>query len=234
MSVNSKSATATRGLPIGPLIAALFAIAVAFAAAAIVVPRPAHAAVISEMELSADQLKTVKRMDLFLKTLTTMQARFLQVSSSGEFAEGSFFLSKPGLTRVEYDPPVPVLIVADGTWLIYKDTELDQVSHMLLSTSPAGILVNNDLALISEEIMITDFERNKGVVRITVARRSDPMEGSLTLTFSEKPVALRKWTVIDAQGTVTAISLSAMQTGVKLSSDLFKVKTRNPFKSEAY
>ncbi len=36
---------------------------------------------------------------------------------------------------------------------------------------------------------------------------NDPLEGNLTLIFSDKPLGLKKWTVTDAQGVVTNVSL---------------------------
>jgi hypothetical protein len=42
--------------------------------------------------------------------------------------------------------------------------------------------------------------------------------------FEASPLQLKKWSVVDAQGTTTTVSLLGPVFGVKLASDLFKVE----------
>ena len=122
-----------------------------------------------------------------------MRARFLQAASTGQMAEGSVALQRPGRMRIEYDPPVPVLIVADGTWLIYHDRQLNQISYLPLGSTPAGILVEDRIDLDGGGLTITGFSRAAGVIRITIVRTTSPADGSLTLVFSENPLELQQW-----------------------------------------
>ena len=80
--------------------------------------------------LSVDEKITVKRVEKYLNELFTLKSRFLQATSTGNYTEGTLYLSRPGKMRIEYDPPAQLLIVADGTWLIYNDIELDQITHL--------------------------------------------------------------------------------------------------------
>ncbi|HEY9164453.1 MAG TPA: outer membrane lipoprotein carrier protein LolA, partial [Magnetovibrio sp.] len=57
-------------------------------------------------------------------------------------------------------------------------------------------------------------------------RSDDPAEGSLTLVFESKPLQLRKWSVTDAQGITTTVSLLGPKFGVNLANDLFKVENK--------
>lgn len=130
--------------------------------------------------------------------------------------------------RIEYDPPVPILIVADGRWLVYYDKELEQVTYAGLDSSPAGLLVRDKVELLKGELTVTGFERGPGVFRVSVQRTGDPGEGALTLVFSDRPLSLRKWAVTDAQGVTTNVSLVSPQADVALKPELFEFKAPEP------
>jgi outer membrane lipoprotein-sorting protein len=52
-------------------------------------------------------------------------------------------------------------------------------------------------------------------------KREDPGLGSLTLFFSEAPMELRQWKVIDAQGLTTTVALFNTETNIDLDNRLF-------------
>jgi len=167
----------------------------------------------------------VLRIEEYLNGILTMKSRFLQASSAGHYSEGTFYLSRPGKMRIEYDPPVQFLIVADGTWLIYDDKELDQVTHFPLGATPADILVQDDLSLLSGDLVITKIERGPGVIGLSVVRPDDD-GGHLTLIFGDKPLQLKKWIVVDPQGVKTSVSLLSVQRDLSFDPKLFNVKLR--------
>ena len=192
------------------------------AAVLLAIPNLALAAAPVPARLSADERALVGRIEAYFNGVRTMRARFLQAASNGQTAEGAVALQRPGRMRIEYDPPVPVLIVADGTWLIYHDRGVNQISYLPLGSTPAGILVEDRIDLDGGALTITDFSRTAGIIRITVVRTATPADGSLTLVFSERPLELQQWRVIDAQGVATTVSLSEIETGVKLDPELFR------------
>ena len=147
-----------------------------------------------------------------------------QVASTGEVSHGRFYLSRPGKMRFEYDPPVPVLLVATGTLLIYVDKELQQVSQVLQSSTPISVLVRKNVNL-EDGLTIIGFERRPGVLRVSVTETKNPQEGFITLVFAENPMALRQWQVTDAQGVVTTVTLSNVRRGMALADALFHVDT---------
>ncbi len=179
-------------------------------------PAGAAAAVV----LSASDKADVARVEDYLNAMTTLQARFLQVASSGAYAEGSIYISRPGKLRIEYDPPVPVLMVSAGSWLIYYDKELEQVSFLGIDSTPAGYFVSERIEF-GGEITVTGFERRHGVLRLSLVKADDPQEGSITLVFRDRPLALKKWVVTDAQGVETTVSLLGVRFGHDLDPDLF-------------
>lgn len=183
------------------------------------------AAKVAPALLTGPDKADITRIEQYLNGLVTLKSRFLQASSTGNFAEGTFYLSRPGKMRVEYDPPVQFLIVADGTWLIYDDKELDQITHIPLGMTPADILVQDNLSLLSGELVVTKIERGPGVIGITVVRKEDD-GGKLTLIFSDKPLQLKKWIIVDPQGVKTSISLLSTQRDITFDPKLFNVKLK--------
>jgi outer membrane lipoprotein-sorting protein len=172
--------------------------------------------------LTPQERAAIERIEAYFNSVRSLRARFLQAASTGQIAEGSVALQRPGRMRIEYDPPVPVLIVADGRWLIYHDRNLNQISYLPLGSTPAGILVEDRVDLDGGALTIVDFSRSAGVIRITVVRTATPADGSLTLVFSEAPLELQQWRVVDAQGVATTVSLSEIEAGVRLDPALFR------------
>ncbi len=60
-------------------------------------------------------------------------------------------------------------------------------------------------------------------------RNEDPLDGSLTLIFSDRPLTFRKWIVTDAQGVVTTVSLLRTRFGLPLNPELCQFEAPDPF-----
>lgn len=149
---------------------------------------------------------TMERIERYLNSITTLRSRFLQISPAGDIARGTVLISRPGKMRIDYDPPVPVLIVTEGGWLMFYDKELEASSYTSLDDSLAGFLVRPRIQL-GGDVMVRDLDRAKSVVRVTIVRRDAPESGALTLVFSENPLSLRQWTLIDGRGGETRVAL---------------------------
>lgn len=156
----------------------------------------------------------------YLDGIRSLKARFLQEAPGGERAEGVIYLRRPGRLRVEYAPPVPVLIVGDGLLLHYHDRELGQINEWPIADTPLGILAGEEIRF-GEELTVTALARGAGRLEITVVRGDDPGAGSLALVFEEAPLTLRQWRVTDPQGLVTVVSLFDLETDVALQPALF-------------
>lgn len=193
--------------------------------AALVLTAPVLAADgVKAAKLSDAERAEVSQVQQYLNSIRSLEARFLQVSSNGTYSEGMLYISRPGKLRINYDPPVPVVITTTGTWLVYYDRELEQFSHVPLDQTPAGLLVRDNVDLLSDELVITGFEHEAHTYRLTLVRASDPLEGSLTLVLADRPMQLKKWEITDPQGVTTTVSLLATKFGVELDDKLFEFK----------
>ncbi len=194
--------------------------------AALAVPAAAGpAAVVEPAVLSPDDRADIGRIEAYLNDVTTFEARFLQIGEGG-MAQGQMYLSRPGRMRVEYDPPVPVLMVASTPWVMYHDSKLKQTSFIPISRTPAAFLLRETIDL-DEGIVITGFERGRGALRLTVVTTANPDAGSLTLVLEDRPLRLVKWTVVDAQGKRIEVALLDPRFGVELNDKLFSIVDPN-------
>jgi outer membrane lipoprotein-sorting protein len=190
---------------------------------ALAATRPAAA------KLSDDERAAVGRLEQYLNEFRTVAARFIQVASDGSYAEGQIRLQRPGKLRIDYDPPSQVLILTTGSWLVYWDKSNGQITHVPINSTPAGILVRERLSLASGELTITRFARKAGIIEMTLVRTEEPAEGSITLVFSDGPLALRQWIITDAQGISTSVTLADARFGVRFDDEIFKFEDPNIF-----
>ncbi len=175
---------------------------------------------VSPAVLSADEAIWLQRAEDYFNSIKSLRADFIQISSEGGSAEGIFYLRRPGRLRVEYLPPTPVLIVGDGLFLHFHDTELGQVSDWPIFDTPFGAL-SSDEVIFNDDLIVTDFLRRSGALAITLVKREDPGLGSLTLYFTEAPMELKQWKVIDAQGLITTVALFNVEINIDLDARLF-------------
>lgn len=211
-----------RPFPLKSIIGSLVLIAAAIAAAALLLPKKAEAKDI--IGLSAAEKTQVQRIEKYLNAIATLSSRFMQVTDTGQFAQGEFLMARPGRMRIDYDDPVPILIISDGTWVMYKDESLDQISTLPFAQVPASMFIGANVDFFGDDLMVTNFEDDAGALRLTLQRSEDPSEGSLTMVFEANPMQLKKWSVIDAQGVTTTVSLLGPRFGDTFANDLFVVE----------
>ena len=165
--------------------------------------------------LSPDQSAAIRRAVRYLNDISTLKARFIQISSSGAYAEGDVIIQRPGKMRFEYDPPHPVLIIANGLSLLFYDREIKQASFLPLWETPLWFLIRKEVTL-SEGIVVSAVEQSPGALRITITDKDLSETGSVTLVFSDRPLALKKWEITDAQGILTQVSLINPRYGIEV------------------
>lgn len=169
---------------------------------------------------SFSTMPEVKQVEDYLNTLTTLKARFVQTAPNGNQLQGDFWMKRPGRLRFQYDKPVEDFIVADGQFIYYYDSELKEQKNTLISQSLADFFLRKDLTL-NGKVKVMDVKRDSGLLMITVTQSKDPLAGTLTMGFSETPMTLKKWRVVDAQGLITETELFDVVTGGKIDSELF-------------
>ena len=180
----------------------------------------------------AEDAALLEQASAYLNSINTLQSRFLQVDGRGGVAEGDLYVYRPGKLRLAYDPPTPILIVADGYYVIYVDLELGEPSYLDIDDTPAAFLLEPDWSFTDDSVTVKDIVRQPGVVEITAARANDPTAGDLTFVFTEGPFELRQWRVKDAQSQEITVTLFETKTGLDLDSNLFRYTDRDVFEDD--
>ncbi len=174
----------------------------------------------NEPSLSADQQALVEKIRNYLDDLKTLKGSFAQISSDGTYADGKVYMSRPGKMRLVYNPPVKTEIIVRRGTIIYNDKEYHQVNYYPLSSTPLAVLLDEKINF-EKDVQIVDLAQGTGVIELTLVDREDPGMGSVTLIFSDAPLELRKWSIVDAQGVMTQVSLLNATYGAAIDAKQF-------------
>jgi outer membrane lipoprotein-sorting protein len=163
----------------------------------------------------------LQRIAAYLNGIRTMTAKFQQVAGNGAVTSGDLWVSRPGRMRFQYNPPDPIILLADATSVYYWDKQLNQISKYDLRQTPAWFLLRDPISF-GPDVTVTQFQEVGNVAQVTVVETAQPDAGSLTLVFTENPLVLRQWIVVDQQGKTTRVGLSDLQFGMALDPRLFQ------------
>ncbi len=170
---------------------------------------------------AAAQTNFTQQAETYLNSLTTAKARFTQTAEwDGSQLSGTFYLNRPGKLRFDYDAPLEDFIVADGTFIFYYDAALGEQTNAPIGSTLADFILRDPIRL-SGDVTVTSSSQTDTTQSLTLVQTQDPHAGNLTLTFYKQPFRLKSWTVTDAQGLRTKVSLSDITTGISLPSSMF-------------
>jgi outer membrane lipoprotein-sorting protein len=97
---------------------------------------------------------------------------------------------------------------------------LQEVTYIPIGSTIVGFLVRNKLSL-SDDVRVAAVDRGADTLTLHVVQTKEPDAGRLALTFSQNPLQLRQWTVIDAQGIETRVTLVGAETNVAIGDEVF-------------
>ena len=163
---------------------------------------------------------TLDRLSAALNAIQTLKADFVQIDPDGRIEQGQVYIAKPGKMRFEYQPPSASLVVSDGIDIAVFNKKLNTADRYPLSTTPLNILLSNHVNL-QRDKNVVGLEHQQGALIVDARSNDRRVSGNITIVFSDPGLELRQWTVVDAQGLATTVSLKNVQTGVTLAPDLF-------------
>jgi outer membrane lipoprotein-sorting protein len=173
----------------------------------------------------------LERVSEAMNAIHTLQGRFVQIGPEGQLDQGRFYIDKPGRMRFEYALPNPTLIVSDGRWVAVENRTLHTTDRYALWTTPLNLILGDDIDL-RDNTDITGVEQQTGELIIRARAHDGQANGAITLVFAEPDLSLRQWTVRDAQGLLTTVSVSDVKKDVAIDPGLFVVtKPASPAKA---
>ena len=156
----------------------------------------------------------------YLNNLNSLEADFLQVSSDGNIKEGKIFLSIPGKLRISYKNPDNILITSNGFWLTVQDKKLKQTNNFPINQTPLNLFLNKKLNFNEDEFKI-NFEKKSGIITLIFSDNKKLNSSIFKLIFTNTPLKLKKWVIIDEFNNETSVLLQNLVTGNKYPNILF-------------
>lgn len=157
----------------------------------------------------------------YLNGLREAEGRFTQTDPKGQTSHGRFYIERPGRARFEYEAPKSMLVVSNGDLVTVFDRRLKTQDQYPLEQTPLALLLANDIHL--GKSIAASVAGEPGGFAVTLRDASPSAPGRLILRFSEAPLALRGWTVLDAQNGRTVVRLDSLERRSNLDPSLFQV-----------
>lgn len=175
------------------------------------------------------QKATLDKVSAYLNGIHTLKGSFVQLDPNGAVEQGDFYIEKPGRMRFEYKPPSPTLIVSDGSTVAVRNNKLNTVDRYPLTDTPLDIILSNNIDL-RHNSYVTGVDEQEGDLVVHARSNNNRSQGDIAIYFSQPQLELRQWTIKDAQGLSTTISLRDVEAGAALAGTLFMLQdAKNPF-----
>lgn len=170
-------------------------------------------------DYSAQEKSDLDRLSASLNAIHSLKAEFVQNDPNGAVEQGDVYIEKPGKMRFEYKPPSALTVVSDGIDVAVFNKKLNTTDRYPLSTTPLNILLSDHINL-KENKNVFGIDHQHGDI-VVHARSSDRRtNGNIAIVFSPD-FRLKQWTVVDAQGLATTVTIDNVQTGLALAPELF-------------
>lgn len=177
--------------------------------------------------LPAADKALVDRAISYLEGLAEAKGRFVQTDARGRATTGALYMKRPGKARFAYDAPSGLLVVSDGGVVSVQDKRLKTFDQYPLAATPLSLFLARTIRL-DRGVSITRVARMADGFTITARDGKKQTAGTLTLSFTDRPLALAGWTVSDAQGRPTRVQLIDLERTSGLNRDLFRLKDPRP------
>lgn len=178
------------------------------------------------LDVHAQSSENLQKIENYLNNIKSLEATFVQMASNGATAEGRLFIKKPNKIRMEYAEPTNVLIVGDGNFIVYNDLDLDQVTHIDYEDIPASLILSNLIKIDGKDLKVLDFYQDSGSTSITLDYAKKGDIGPITLVFSNNPLELKQWKIVDPQSVEVTVSLYDIKKDIDLDDSVFKFKNK--------
>jgi outer membrane lipoprotein-sorting protein len=172
------------------------------------------------IEFSEADRADLARVSAYLNSIHSLSGDFVQLGPEGQADQGRFYLQKPGRLRFEYNPPNPMLVVADGRYLIVANRKMKTVDRTPLSLTPLDLILGDNIDLIHNSAILA-VKHEQGILIIQARSSDNRSRANIALVFSDPILELRQWTVLDDQGLETTVALRGLQSGQVLDPSLF-------------
>ena len=170
----------------------------------------------------------VARANAYFDSARMMTADFVQIGPDGQRSEGQLYVDRPGKMLFHYDPPAQLEIVADGRSVAVRDQKLDTQDLYFIAQTPLKFLLKDHVDLAKDTtVKRVAIDDNAATIEIE-DKATFGGSAEISLVFDPDSFALKQWTVVDAQGFQTVVSLFDVDLTSKPDPDLFHIQQAMP------
>ena len=172
--------------------------------------------------------EAVARANAWLDAARVMTADFVQIGPDGKRSEGQLTMERPGRMLFKYAQPARFEIVADGRSVAVIDHKLDTQDEYFIAQTPLKFLLSDHID-IARDTQVLSVAQDESSVTIEIEDKAT-LGGTahLELIFDPATFALKQWTVIDAQGFQTVVTLFNVDLKTKPDPALFHIDELMP------
>ncbi|WP_162841529.1 LolA family protein [Salaquimonas pukyongi] len=169
-------------------------------------------------DIRADTLQALRE---HYARVPTMKGEFLQFGPKGEQSSGTFAIKRPGKVRFDYEAPSPIEVVSNGLAVMVINNKLKTFDSYPLKNTPLKLLLDDQLNIGDKAIL--DVQVNGELTTVVLGDKQIFGDSIITLQFESETFELRQWTIKDAQGKETSVSVFNVENNVKLSNRMFQI-----------
>ncbi len=177
----------------------------------------------AQAALSETSVKALDTISKAFNATKTMNGEFIQTAPNGDTLQGYFFIERPGKIRFYYSKPSYTDIISDGKTLSIEDRKLKTQDIYPLSKTPLRVLLSENLDL-ARDPRVRQASIADDIVSVVVEQESLFGDGILTLIFDREQSLLRQWTIRDANGNDTTVTVFNVETGKPIKPSVFEIK----------
>ena len=170
----------------------------------------------------------VARANAWLEGARVLTADFVQIAPGGKRSEGTLSVERPGKMSFRYADPARFEIVADGRSVAIIDHKLNTQDEYFIAQTPLKFLLADHIDLARDTQVVGVAQDEKSVTIEIIDKAALGGTAHLELIFDPATFALKQWTVIDAQGYQTVVTLFNLDLKTVPDPDLFHIDESVP------
>jgi outer membrane lipoprotein-sorting protein len=172
--------------------------------------------------------EAVQRANAWLDATRVMSADFVQMGPNGHRSEGQLSLARPGRMRFEFTDPPRLEVVADGRSVAIVDKKLNTQDEYFIGQTPLKFLLSDHIDLARDTHVLSVSQEGNTVTIEIEDRAAFGGTAHLALVFDASTFALKQWTLIDAQGFQTVVTLFNVDLTTRPDPALFHIDENLP------
>jgi outer membrane lipoprotein-sorting protein len=167
--------------------------------------------------------EAVARASAWLDAARVITADFVQIGPDGRRSEGRLSVERPGRMLFQYTDPPRFEVVADGRSVAIIDHKLNTQDEYFIAQTPLKFLLSDNFDIARDTRVLSVAQEGNSVTIEVEDRAALGGTAHISLVFDASTFALRQWTVIDAQGFQTVVTLFDLDLTTKPDPALFHI-----------